>query len=125
MDIKDILDEMCGVGEDKDYIIDKIEELKKENKKLKKENKINKQVIKILNKKVEELKKEIDEYESVEQSLMKCVREGGGYDEMLPIHYRQESESDDEWNWFGIRKIIKTIKKIEQKMLRTNKKINI
>tara|TARA_R110000824_G_scaffold5554_1_gene25658 strand:- start:463 stop:753 length:291 start_codon:yes stop_codon:yes gene_type:complete len=96
MDIKDILDEMCGVGEDKDYIIDKIEELKKENKKLKKENKINKQVIKILNKKVEELKKEIDEYESVEQSLMKCVREGGGYDEMLPIHYRQESESDDE-----------------------------
>ena len=44
----------------------------------------------------EKLKKEIVEYESVEQSLMKCVREGGGYDEMLPIHYRQESESDDE-----------------------------
>jgi len=64
--------------------------------KIKKEDKLNKQVIRILNKKVEELKKEIDEYESVEQSLMKCVREGGGYDEMLPIHYRQESESDDE-----------------------------
>ena len=50
-EIKDILNVMCGVGEDKDYIINKIEELKKENKKLKKENKINKQVIKILHKK--------------------------------------------------------------------------
>ena len=45
---------------------------------------------------INKLKEEIVEYESVEQSLMKCVREGGGYDEMLPIHYRQESESDDE-----------------------------
>jgi regulator of replication initiation timing len=83
-----------------------LSETKEENEKLKEENKKLKEIIIGLGPQgsylisaeaeIKKLKKEIVEYESVEQSLMKCVREGGGYDEMLPIHYRQESESDDE-----------------------------
>ncbi len=66
------------------------EELKKKVAYLEKDNEVGQEAFRDMIKMKEEnekLKKEIVEYESVEQSLMKCVREGGGYDEMLPIHY--------------------------------------
>ena len=37
-EIKDILDDMCGVGEDKDYILNHINDIMKDNEKLKEKN---------------------------------------------------------------------------------------
>tara|TARA_R110000824_G_scaffold109139_1_gene256561 strand:+ start:436 stop:951 length:516 start_codon:yes stop_codon:yes gene_type:complete len=76
-----------------------LEELKEENRRL---NKSRNAWMKTANQRHTEIHKlqeenknlteENVEYESVEQSLMNIAREGGGYDEMLPIHYREEEE---------------------------------
>ena len=106
IEIKKLKEIIIGLGPQGSYLISaeaEVKKLQEENESLKKDIKDIQEIwvksrdygnqMFVEN---EKLKKEIVEYESVEQSLMKCVREGGGYDEMLPIHYRQESESDDE-----------------------------
>ena len=50
---------------------EEIEQLKKENGKMKK---------------IEQLKKEIEEHEAVEAYMMKTIKEGGSYDDILHAH---------------------------------------
>ena len=38
------------------------------------------------------LKKELDEREKIECWMMETIKHGGGYDDLLPIHYRQEDD---------------------------------
>jgi len=46
---------------------------------------------------ITELKKEIAEYEAVEQYIMKTIRNGGEYDDILKAHYREGKVVDGEW----------------------------
>ena len=48
-------------------------------------------------KEITELKKKIAEYEAVEQYIMKTIRNGGEYDDILKAHYREGKVIDDEW----------------------------
>lgn len=46
---------------------------------------------------ITELKKKIAEYEAVEQNIMKTIRNGGEYDDILKAHYREGKVVDGEW----------------------------
>ena len=46
---------------------------------------------------ITELKKKIDEYEAIEQYIMKTIRNGGEYDDILKAHYREGKVVDGEW----------------------------
>jgi hypothetical protein len=48
-------------------------------------------------KEITELKKKIAEYEAVEQYIMKTIRNGGEYDDILKAHYREGKVVDGEW----------------------------
>ena len=41
---------------------------------------------------IAELKKEVDEREKIECLMMETIKNGGGYEDLLPIHYRQEND---------------------------------
>ena len=46
---------------------------------------------------ITELKNKIAEYEAVEQYIMKMIRNGGEYDDILKAHYREGEVVDGEW----------------------------
>mgnify|MGYP005993196955 CR=1 FL=1 len=46
---------------------------------------------------ITELKNKIAEYEAVEQYIMKTIRNGGEYDDILKAHYREGKVVDGEW----------------------------
>ena len=48
-------------------------------------------------KKNEKLKKEIEVYEAVEAYMMKTIKEGGSYDDILRAHYREGKVVDGVW----------------------------
>ena len=50
-----------------------------------------------MQKQIEQLKKEIEEHEAVEAYMMKTIKEGGSYDDILRAHYRQGKVVDGEW----------------------------
>ena len=50
-----------------------------------------------MQKQIEQLKKELKEYEAVEAYMMKTIKEGGSYDDILRAHYRQGKVVDGVW----------------------------
>ena len=50
-----------------------------------------------MQKQIEQLKKELEEYEAVEAYMMKTIKEGGSYDDILRAHYREGKVVDGVW----------------------------
>ena len=50
-----------------------------------------------MQKQIEQLKKELKEYEAVEAYMMKTIKEGGSYDDILRAHYREGKVVDGVW----------------------------
>ena len=50
-----------------------------------------------MQKQFEQLKKELKEHEAVEAYMMKTIKEGGSYDDILRAHYREGKVVDGVW----------------------------